>query len=42
MAKLENCDLIFFDPDNGLEVKSRQLGSKGSNKYLYLNEVESG
>ncbi len=41
MAKLENCDLIFFDPDNGLEVKSKQLGSKGSNKYLYLNEVES-
>ena len=41
MAQLANCDLIFFDPDNGLEVKSKQLGSKGSNKYLYLNEVES-
>jgi len=35
----EGCDLIFFDPDNGLEVKSRPLGRKGSSKYLYWDEL---
>jgi hypothetical protein len=35
----EGCDLIFFDPDNGLEVKSRRLGCKGSSKYLYWDEL---
>ncbi len=36
----EGCDLIFFDPDNGLEVQSRPLGCKGSSKYLYWAELE--
>lgn len=31
-------DLIFFDPDNGLEV-SLPKGRKNSSKYLYLDEV---
>jgi len=35
-----NCDLIFFDPDNGIEVKSRKYGYKDSSKYLYWNELE--
>ena len=39
--KLANgVDLVFFDPDNGLEVKSRPLGSKNSSKYLYCSEVQ--
>lgn len=33
-------DLIFFDPDNGLESKSVKKGKKNSCKYLYLDEVE--
>jgi hypothetical protein len=33
------CDLVFFDPDNGLEIKSTQLGHKDSSKFLYWNEV---
>lgn len=33
------CDLVFFDPDNGLEVKSKPLGRKGSSKYLYWSEL---
>jgi hypothetical protein len=33
-------DLIFFDPDNGLEV-SLPKGRKNSSKYLYLDEVEA-
>ena len=35
---LANADLIFFDPDNGLEVSLRK-GRKNSSKYLYLDEV---
>ncbi|MBF0244076.1 MAG: hypothetical protein HQL31_02225 [Planctomycetes bacterium] len=31
-------DMVFFDPDNGLEVKSVQYGRKNSSKYLYLSE----
>ena len=36
----QGCDLIFFDPDNGLEVKSRPAGRKGSSRYLYWTELE--
>ncbi|MEF2549416.1 hypothetical protein VQ045_19940 [Aurantimonas sp. E1-2-R+4] len=34
-------DLVFFDPDNGLEVPSVEFGRKGSSKYLYLSEMRS-
>ncbi len=37
-AALRHTDLVFFDPDNGLEV-SLQKGRKNSSKYLYLDEV---
>lgn len=37
----ENKDLVFFDPDNGVEVKSKLYGTKDSSKYLYWNEVEA-
>jgi hypothetical protein len=39
LDSFSQCELVFFDPDNGLEVKSKPLGRKGSNKYLYLSEV---
>jgi hypothetical protein len=29
----KDCDLIFFDPDNGLEVKSKPKDRKNSCKY---------
>lgn len=38
-AGLPDCNLIFFDPDNGLEVRSKPYGKKDSNKYLYRDEV---
>jgi len=38
-TRLAGCDLIFFDPDNGLEVRSVSVGSKDSCKYLYWDEV---
>jgi len=31
--------LLFFDPDNGLEVPSCRKGRKNSSKYLYWDEV---
>jgi hypothetical protein len=34
------CDLIFFDPDNGIEVISKPYGRRGSSKYLYWHEIE--
>jgi hypothetical protein len=39
MAAFADRDLVFFDPDNGLEVRSRPKGWKGSTKYVLLDEV---
>jgi hypothetical protein len=41
LAEFAEVDLVFFDPDNGLEVPSVQMGRKGSSKYLYLEEVRA-
>jgi len=38
---LIGAELVFFDPDNGIEVSSTRLGRKGSCKYLYWEEIES-
>jgi hypothetical protein len=32
-------DLVFFDPDNGLEVRSVRKGSRDSRKYVYWDEL---
>jgi hypothetical protein len=34
-------DLVFFDPDNGLEVKRKPRGRKGSSRFLYLDELSA-
>jgi len=34
------CNLVFFDPDNGIEVKSKPCGRKDSSKHLYWHEIE--
>jgi len=34
------CDLIFFDPDNGIEVQKTLLGRRGSAKYVYWDELK--
>lgn len=39
MATLADRDLVFFDPDNGLEVKSVSKGRKRSSKYAFLDEI---
>ena len=35
----KDCDLVFFDPDNGIEVKSKPYGRKDSSKYVYWREL---
>lgn len=39
--RLIAADLWFFDPDNGLEVRSIPYGTKGSSKYLYWQELSA-
>lgn len=39
LGQFAEIDLIFFDPDNGLEVKSKPFGRKNSSKYLYWSEL---
>jgi hypothetical protein len=36
---LNEADLIFYDPENGLEVESCPKGRKHSIKYLYFDEI---
>ena len=38
-AKLRQPHIIFFDPDNGLEVRSVPRRRRGSHKYLYWDEA---
>jgi hypothetical protein len=33
-------DLVFVDPDNGIEVPSKPVGRKGSSKYVTWGEIE--
>lgn len=40
MHRFNRLDLIFFDPDNGIEVRSTPLGRKNSCKYIYWNELK--
>ena len=40
LQKLENCDLVFLDPDNGLLVKSVGKKSAKSVKYVFEEELD--
>ena len=39
LARLADCDIVFMDPDNGMNVKSVKPGSQKSPKYVWLHEV---
>lgn len=41
LEQAQGLKLVFLDPDNGLEVKSRPYGRKNSSKYLFWREVEA-
>jgi len=38
-SKTENCDVVFLDPDNGLEPKSVRPWHKNGPKYVYYDEI---
>lgn len=38
LDRTRGCDLVFFDPDNGLEVKAKAHTKKGP-KYTYFEEL---
>ncbi len=41
LEKLDSkVNLVFLDPDNGLEVKSVPYGKKKSSKYVYFKELQ--
>ncbi|WP_312283694.1 hypothetical protein, partial [Candidatus Igneacidithiobacillus taiwanensis] len=40
LEEVKKYELVFLDPDNGLEVKSVKMGGKNSEKYIYLCELE--
>jgi hypothetical protein len=41
LHKFEGLDLLFFDPDNGLEVLSKPYKSKPSRKHIYFRELKA-
>jgi len=40
VRKMQGRDLVFLDPDNGLEVRSTSPCSKRGPKYVFLEEIE--
>lgn len=41
LKQSQDRDLVFLDPDNGLEIKSRPYGSRNSSKFLFWREVQA-
>lgn len=39
LQQFQDVDLIFFDPDNGIETQSVKVGQKTSSKFLYWSEL---
>jgi len=40
LNELRETDIVFFDPDNGVEVKSTPLGRSGSDRYVFWPEIK--
>ncbi len=41
VERARGTDLVFLDPDNGLEVKSVPRSGKGATRYVYWSDVEA-
>ncbi|MEQ8765799.1 MAG: hypothetical protein RL885_17885 [Planctomycetota bacterium] len=41
LTAARGADLVFVDPDNGIEVPSAPIGRKGSSKYVTWDELQS-
>jgi hypothetical protein len=39
LRSTSDCDLVYFDPDNGIETKSVPLHSPKSGKYIFWDEL---
>ena len=39
LSAAHDADLVFVDPDNGIEVLSKPIGRKGSSKYVAWREI---
>jgi len=39
LVKAQNADLVFLDPDNGIEVESTPIGWRNSSKYVAWSEI---
>jgi len=39
-ACAKDSDLVFFDPDKGIEIPSCKSGKRSSSKYIYWKEIE--
>ncbi len=39
LHSLRSSQLVFFDPDNGIEVSSKPKGRKDSSKFVFLDEI---
>jgi hypothetical protein len=39
ILEVDDADLVFVDPDNGIEVASKPVGRKGSSKYVTWREL---
>lgn len=40
MKSANGADLVFLDPDNGIEVPSKPIGRKGFSKYVSWQEIQ--
>jgi hypothetical protein len=41
LASTADCDLVFFDPDNGVEVSSVSRDQPKAGKYVFLEELQA-
>jgi hypothetical protein len=41
VAASADADLVFLDPDNGIEVASKPVGYRGSSKYVAWKELDA-
>ena len=39
-AEADRADLVFLDPDNGIEIQSTPVGRKGSSKFVLWREID--
>lgn len=41
LEQSRNFEMVFLDPDNGLEIKSRPYGRKHSSKFVFWREINT-